>query len=368
MVKIMNILYISKLDGNKWQGPNQSVPNQIKAQSYYDNVFWYNINNVLKDEWIEKIKCHNLLDFPKITLNSLPLAFQKPDLVIFEGVYEYPFCRIIYELWDKGIPYIIIPRSSLTDQAQESKRLKKKIGNFLFFKRFIKKAVAVQYLTTNEYLNSGNYWNDNHLIIPNGIDSKEKIKMNFNSDKLIGIFIGRVDIYQKGLDLLLEACNMVQNELRNASCIIKIYGPDRNESKEELLSIIKNYNIQDIIFIHDAIFDLEKENVQLESDFCILTSRFEGHPMGLIEALSYGLPCLVTDGTNMSNEIENAKAGWTSEVSVAGIVRSLRTMLEEKDNLSAKSENALKLSVDYNWSKLADASSYEYRNILNKNC
>jgi len=47
--------------------------------------------------------------------------------------------------------------------------------------------------------------------------------------------------------------------------------------------------LQNVVYINDGIFDDEKEKKQLESDFFILTSRFEGHPMGLIEALSYGL-------------------------------------------------------------------------------
>ena len=37
----MNVLYISKLTGNLFAGPNNSVPAQIKAQSKIDNVFWY---------------------------------------------------------------------------------------------------------------------------------------------------------------------------------------------------------------------------------------------------------------------------------------------------------------------------------------
>lgn len=46
----MNILYISKLDGRPWMGPTYSVPNQVKAQSKYDNVFWYNLSNYGEEE------------------------------------------------------------------------------------------------------------------------------------------------------------------------------------------------------------------------------------------------------------------------------------------------------------------------------
>ena len=49
----MNVLYISNLTGNLFAGPNNSVPAQIKAQSKRDNVFWYNINDIKREEWKE---------------------------------------------------------------------------------------------------------------------------------------------------------------------------------------------------------------------------------------------------------------------------------------------------------------------------
>ena len=62
----------------------------------------------------------------------------------------------------------------------------------------------------------------------------------------------------------------------------------------------------------------------------VLTSRFEGHPMGLIEALSYGLPSLVTTGTNMAKEIESNNAGWIAETEIESIVIAIKRLIREK--------------------------------------
>ena len=48
----MNILYISNLSGSKFAGPSYSVPEQIRAQAKYDNVFWLNLN---KYKWGIKV-------------------------------------------------------------------------------------------------------------------------------------------------------------------------------------------------------------------------------------------------------------------------------------------------------------------------
>ena len=91
----------------------------------------------------------------------------------------------------------------------------------------------------------------------------------------------------------------------------------------------------------------------LNSDVFILTSRFEGHPMGLIEALAYGLPAVVSSGSNMKDEIENADAGWTCDTSVESLRQALLTMIGEKDKFQIKSINAATLAKGYDWTVLA---------------
>lgn len=61
--------------------------------------------------------------------------------------------------------------------------------------------------------------------------------------------------------------------------------------------------MDNLIITHGGVYDSDKETILLNSDFFILTSRFKGHLMGLIEALSYGLFCLVTEGSNMADGI-----------------------------------------------------------------
>ncbi|WP_180994335.1 glycosyltransferase [Bacillus sp. Marseille-P3661] len=360
----MNIVYISCLSGNKSAGLTYSVPSQIESQSKVDNVFWYNLDPGYRQDNVGSVKCYSIIEFPEIKVSKLPPPFNCPDIVIFEGVYFINYYKIGKELKHLNIPYVIIPRSSLTKDAQQTKNLKKRIANHLFFNKFVNNAVSVQYLTEEEYKESGEKWNNNPLIIPNGTHKKVKRKLFKKSDNLKGVFIGRLDIYQKGLDLLLEACAVLKDEMKATNCTIDIYGPDQQGSKNSINQLIKKYELEECIHVYDAIFGEHKEKIILESDFFILTSRFEGHPMGLIEALSYGLPCLVTQGANMLDEISLYEAGWTAKTDTTSIIKAFKQLLNEKANLSMKGKSALELSQKYDWDEIAKVSSDKYKKMV----
>lgn len=360
----MNILYISMLPKIKSAGPRQSVPNQIYSQSLIDNIYWVNLNEFGVDR--EFIESHDFNNFFGFSIKKLKPPFNNPDLVIFQEVYHPIYCKIAYKLKKDKVPYVIIPRSSLTKSAQEKKFLKKFLGNFIMFNRFIKSAASIQYLTEMEYKTSGSRWNTHSYVIPNGIDIKKNKKVWANSNNLKGVFIGRLDIYHKGLDLLIEACIKERNFLLENNTEIMLYGPDWNHSKSLINEKIKNNKLEDIVKLKGEIYDENKIRVLLNSDFFILTSRFEGHPMGLIEALSYGLPCLVTDGTNMANEIKVSNAGWAARNDIDSIRKQLKELVTSKEELREKSRNAIRLSSIYDWKVLAKESHSIFQDILKR--
>lgn len=362
----MNILYISNLSGNLWAGPNNSVPAQIRAQAKIDNVFWLNINHNKRKEWAQNgLDCKNLDDFPSGRLKDMPAPFNRPDIVVVEEFYCFPFCKLIADVQKQKIPYVIIPRSEMTVLAQKNKKWKKRVGNMLYFKKMAKKASGIQYLTEKEKIDSGDNWNKECFVIPNGIDLPEIQKKNFSADGINASYIGRIEIYQKGLDLLLDAIIDLKDDLTNNSFQLTIYGPNRDGALEVLKRKVQDNYLEDIVSFNEGVFGQEKIDTLLDSDVFIMTSRFEGMPMGLIEALSYGVPCLVTKGTNLADEIGRADAGWIAENSVLSIKDALRTIIFTR-NFTEKGKNALSLSKMYSWNEIAKQSSSFYKKIIEK--
>lgn len=364
----MNILYVSHLTDRISEGPNYSVPAQIKAQASYDSVFWWNLTEAVQDFWLESGLFHGIKEYPEKKISRLPAPFDHPDLVVFESLYYIDDVILSFECRKRKIPYVVVPRSALTWQGQAKKRLKKIPANIVLFKPMTKHAKAIHYLTKKEFVDSGQSWGQQCFIIPNGITnngSDHKQKKYNSSSSLKGVYIGRFDPYQKGLDLLLEACCKCKENLIESKVSIELYGPERMGYREEYERTISQNGLNSIMSVHEGVFGDEKENVLKKADFFVLTSRFEGMPMALIEAMSYGLPCLVSEGTNMTADVEEYNAGWTCDVSAESIAAAMESMISDKYLFVEKSENAWHLSQKYNWDMIAELTHDEFCKLLN---
>lgn len=360
----MNILYLSHLSGQSYAGPTYSVPQQIEFQSKIDNVFWFNAVRKSPQIWRNLDYYYDLNDFSQESIYNLPTPFNNPDLIVVESFYNITKSNFIKELTYGKFRYIIIPRGELTKQAQKRRRIKKAIANIIICKKFANRALAIQYLTKQEYLDSGDKWNKNYFIVSNGINMPSLNEKKGHHEGIRCLSIGRIEPYQKGIDLLIEVCKEIKQDLVKKKCTIDIYGPDVDGKLKNLNDQIMKYDLEDIIRFHDGLYGEDKINVIKASDVFIMLSRFEGHPMALIEALSYGLPCVITKGTNMKLEIEKYDAGWTADNSVNSSKKAMKNMLESIECYQQKSKNAINLASNYEWSLLAEKSHKLFENAL----
>ncbi len=370
----MNILYISKLDGRPWVGPSYSVPNQIAAQTKYDNVFWYNLvckgdwkeeGRELKTEWEKLSYYHDKTEFPSETLSELPVPFCNPDLIIFEQCYQFAKEPIRKHVLKTKIPYIIIPRGEFTVEAQHKHFFKKLFGNVLLrYHCFLKKALAIHCLTKLESQKTSLFWNSNRIIIPNGVlVSRIEIKRN-NKNNFTLVSIGRYEPFQKGLDILLEVIDAFKEIMLSKNIKVLFYGSNVENKRKILEEMSNDRKLNELVSFNGPVFGDEKKKILMESDVFLMPSRFEGHPTGLLEALSFGLPCLVTKGSNMREEIENAEAGWGADNSADSLKRAFAEMLNDIDNLYEKRKNAYQLACKYSWDSIAKETHSEYLRLL----
>ena len=86
--------------------------------------------------------------------------------------------------------------------------------------------------------------------------------------------------------MLVKAFSMIASKC--PQWYIDIYGS--GDEKAMLCQLIADYNLQGRIVIHEPTTDIYRE--YQTSDFLVLSSRYEGFALVLLEAMACGIPCV----------------------------------------------------------------------------
>ena len=256
----------------------------------------------------------------------------------------------------------------MVKSAQQKKRIKKNLANQLVFHGYIYNSAALQCLSANELKNT--LFCVPKFIGTNGVRIPGLFKTSFSTEKIKIVYIGRLEVKPKGLDLLLQALSLIKTETDclNQISSIDLYGPDYNGRYNEVLSLIVQNGLDGIVSLHHELMGEKKQCCLLDSDIFIQTSRHEGMPMGILEAMSFGIPCLITKGTSLGEITEKYNAGWVSETTVESIAETLIRVIQERNFIPEKSSNARKLIVDnFAWSQIAKNTINSYVSYLYNN-
>lgn len=126
------------------------------------------------------------------------------------------------------------------------------------------------------------YWKGlpNLTVIPNPITIEQGIVSDCSSKQVIAV--GRYT-YQKGFDFLISAWKIVHE--KHPDWTLYIYGGGK---KEELQPLVEKYGLGNTLKLNGPVSPI-REKYQKSSIF-VLSSRFEGLPLVLMEAMSTGLP------------------------------------------------------------------------------
>lgn len=130
-------------------------------------------------------------------------------------------------------------------------------------------------------------WNvGNVIVIPNIIDLHNQ--KHSKLDNKIALFAGRFT-YQKGLDRMLEAWKIVVTQ--NKDWTLKLVG--EGEQKEALIKKCRILGIEKQVVFAEATKNIIEE--YCNSSIFLLTSRYEGFGLVLVEAMQCGVPCVSFD-------------------------------------------------------------------------
>ena len=160
---------------------------------------------------------------------------------------------------------------------------------------------------------------------------ENKIPRNSN----VLLFLGRFH-KKKGINELIKAWEVVSQYSFSKNWWICFVGAGN-------LKILKNFEAESEnkrIIVTKPVFDVEKEKVFRNSSAFILSSFSEGLPMAALEAMSYGIPCLISENCNLPETFKIGAAIKTNP-SVDEIIESLKYIIKMNDKEKKRFLNLL---------------------------
>lgn len=356
----MVILHFACIENSKTSGVSIAVLQHVEAQGQFADIALINTNGIK----IPGIRTQ--LPFSKpFDVRALPKPFDRPDIAVFQECYRSAYLGIARNLRKNGIPYVIVPHGELGKEAQQKKHFKKIVANLLLFNHFANQSAAIQCLSEREFTETA--FGNRKFIGTNGVKIPALKKETFSREGAKIVYIGRLDAYHKGLDLLIEAARLSKPILKENKCQIEIFGPDFAGRYENVERLIRENEVQDIISLNHEIVGDEKTKKLLDSDIFIQTSRFEGMPLGILEAMSYGLPCLVTEGTALGTEVAASHAGWVAKTDAKDISKRLAEAVTDRSRWAEFGENGRKAVCErYSWDVIAADAVRQYQSIIKR--
>lgn len=135
------------------------------------------------------------------------------------------------------------------------------------------------------------------------------------------ICVGKIS-YQKGQDLLLKAWEQVHSKYPDWQ--LHLYG------KENLTVLDTNHLTNNVHYFHPA-KDIEQK--YLQSSVYVMSSRFEGFGMVLIEAMACGLPCVSFDCDYGPSDIieDNVDGFIVDKEDIRTMAEKIMILIEDSD-------------------------------------
>jgi glycosyltransferase involved in cell wall biosynthesis len=248
-------------------------------------------------------------------------------------------------------PYVFSPHSGYDPVSLSRSRGRKVVYRLLFERAMLDRAAVLAALTDIELEDIRRFGATGACeVIPNGVEPPPtdldghafRRELAIPSDALLAVFVGRLDVHRKGLDVL------VRGIADAPGWRLALVGP-RFRDVEGLERLMAQLRVEDRVHVVGERHGRRLQESVYAADLFALTSRWEGLPMALLEALALERPAIVSPAVDRVTGVAAAGAGWVvSEADIGTVLRGLGT-----DELSKRARAALLLSKRYDWASVA---------------
>lgn len=258
---------------------------------------------------------------------------------------------------------ITSPRGTLSAWALKRHSIRKKLLLILGQRYVLQRATCLHATSFAEYDDIRKFGLKQPVaVIPNGVDLPsidEKCGNHVPSEKKILLYLGRVHPV-KGLSQLVDAWRVVESRLKNWE--LHIVGPGEQQHIRALKQqIAETHSIQ----YRSASYGAQKAMDYRNANAYILPSHSENFAMTVAEALSYQLPCIVSQGAPWAGLEEN-RCGWWVRNDPGSLSNAIyqMTQLPQKELAEMGVRGRIWVEKDYGWKSISNRMALVYAWML----
>ncbi len=297
----------------------------------------------------------------------------RPEIVHFHSVHIPQNVALAAHLRRAGVPYCVTVHGGLFRAALRRGRLKKTVFHLLFERQYLNEARFIHAVSPHETEVIRRHGVDRSIVVvPNGLPPDANVRASrpdalyaqwpWLRDRRVFMFIGRLDPWQKGLDLLIEA--FAHAGLREA-CLVLV-GPDCRGSRRTLERLADRLGISSHVVFTGPAFGEDRANLLAAANVFVHPSRWEGLSLSVLAAAAAGKPCLITRDADPLGELERSQAAVVVEPTVSSIVAGLRRAGalsgHELQMMGARARRVAE--AHFTWPSIAGRLVEAYRNAL----
>ena len=264
------------------------------------------------------------------------------------------------------VPYVVSPHGGYATASLRRSAARKALYGRLVERRLVRRAALRIALTDVEARDLVAFGAGEPItIVPNGIPPLPRAidptafhrELNLEARHRLLLFVGRLDVAHKGLDVL------VRGVAAAPGWHAVLIGSDFRGGADQLRRLAGRLGIGARLTIAGPRHGLALHEAYAAADCFALTSRWEGLPISLLEALAHGIPAVVSPMVDQLVGVVAAGAGWSaSQDGLGALLQSLSHVTDEE--WEGRRVSARALASRYDWSSIARRYEAAYAGVL----
>jgi glycosyltransferase involved in cell wall biosynthesis len=187
------------------------------------------------------------------------------------------------------------------------------------------------------------------------------------SDPIRLLFVGRMHVHTKGLDLLFEALALALRDSQTRRCHLTLVGPDYNQGRIHLERQAARLGITPYVEFAGVKLGKELAAAYCENDVYIQTSRHEGQSLAATDALLFGMPAILTKSIALCSYPEVAHGSQVLLVppQVEDIARAIADLTQRVEEMHQRAEEELpRLQARFSWEAVTAIHREQYEKLV----